>query len=146
MGWPVLEGDDFHSTANITKMTDGNPLTDQDRQAWIQAIRQEADARPEPDIVLACSALSGAVRAWLSGGNPRKLVWLWLDVEPEEAARRVGSRPAHFMPAELVKSQFDSLQPPRDAVRLPADLPVAELAARALMYLQRKQTADTLQR
>jgi gluconokinase len=95
MGWPVLEGDDFHPAANIAKMANGNPLTDQDRQAWILAIRKDADARPEQDIILACSALSGTVRAWLSAANQRSLVWLWLDIEPDEAARRVGARSSH---------------------------------------------------
>ncbi|ABI67016.1 gluconokinase [Maricaulis maris] len=135
-GWPVLEGDEFHSPANIARMADGIPLTDPDREAWIRAIRKEADRRAEPDILLACSALSPTVQAWLGEDNPRKLIWLWLDIDPAEAARRVAARPSHFMPAGLVKSQFDSLQPPREAIQLPADQPVQELVARALARLQ----------
>jgi gluconokinase len=146
MGWPVLEGDDFHSAANIAKMADGNPLTDQDREAWIQAIRREADARSDPDLVLACSALSPAVRAWLSAGSLRELIWLWLDIRPDEAARRVAARSSHFMPADLVASQFESLQPPPDAVRLSANLPVHQLAERALTHLQRGAATDPARR
>ena len=142
--WPVLEGDEFHPPANIAQMADGNPLTDTDREAWIRAIREEADARPEPTIILACSALSPTVQASLGNVNPRKLIWLWLDIEAADAARRVAARPSHFMPAKLVKSQFDSLRPPRAALRLPATRPVHELVARALAYLQGDAQTDAI--
>ncbi|WP_417485701.1 gluconokinase [Maricaulis sp.] len=135
-GWPVLEGDDFHPPANIRKMAAASPLTDVDRKEWVRAIRSEADSRPEPDILLSCSALTPAVQDWLGRDNPRDLTWLWLDVSPEEAGRRVAARSAHFMPAKLVTSQFDALRPPADAHRLQADLPVEQLAGQALRILR----------
>lgn len=135
-GWPVLEGDDFHSPANIKKMAAATPLVDADRQDWVRAIRSEADGRPEPDIVLACSALTAAVQEWLVRDNPRDLTWLWLEISPEEAGRRMASRSAHFMPARLATSQFAALRPPPEAHRLQADLPVEQLTGLALRILR----------
>jgi gluconokinase len=34
LGWPFYDGDDFHPAANVEKMRQGQPLTDEDRSGW----------------------------------------------------------------------------------------------------------------
>jgi carbohydrate kinase (thermoresistant glucokinase family) len=39
LGWRFHEGDDFHPAANIEKMRRGEPLTDELRKPWLDALR-----------------------------------------------------------------------------------------------------------
>ncbi|KAF2484284.1 P-loop containing nucleoside triphosphate hydrolase protein, partial [Neohortaea acidophila] len=41
---PYLEGDTFHSPANVQKMANGEPLTDADRWDWLITLREAAVA------------------------------------------------------------------------------------------------------
>lgn len=38
LNWRFLEGDDFHPNANIEKMRQGVPLSDADREPWLQHV------------------------------------------------------------------------------------------------------------
>jgi gluconokinase len=60
----LAEGDDFHPPANVAKMSSGQPLTDEDRWPWLNALadwtaRQRAAGR---STVLTCSALRRVYR------------------------------------------------------------------------------------
>jgi len=127
--WPCVEGDAFHTPANIEKMTSGVPLTDHDRSAWIDALKQAIHDLPDPWVVLACSALSPAVRSRLTAGLGRDVTWCWLQIDEALAFQRVRSRSDHFMPSSLVRSQFAALQPPSTALRIDASQPLAETLA-----------------
>ncbi|MEO1043281.1 MAG: gluconokinase, GntK/IdnK-type [Pseudomonadota bacterium] len=120
LGWPFLEGDDFHPPANIQKMARGDPLTDEDRQAWIGSIVATLDQQGAQPAILACSALTSIVRIQLKTARWHCCHWLLLDITEIEARRRVESRRGHFMPSALVASQFDALEPPQDSLRLDA--------------------------
>ena len=61
LGWPMVEGDDLHSTENKTKMASGTPLTDEDRGPWLESIRDWIDTAPSHAIVT-CSALKRSYR------------------------------------------------------------------------------------
>jgi Shikimate kinase len=39
LGWPFYDADQFHPPANVAKMQQGIPLTDEDRWPWLQALR-----------------------------------------------------------------------------------------------------------
>ena len=105
---PYIEADSLHSEANVAKMAAGIPLTDADRWPWLAAVRQAM--RAEPDAVIACSALKRSYRDSLrTAGNVR---FLDLVVHRDEVVRRVEERPAHFMHAAMVDSQFEALEPP----------------------------------
>ncbi len=56
-----LEGDDYHSTQNKTKMAAGIALTDDDRWPWLETLsRAMRDANGK--IVASCSALKRSYR------------------------------------------------------------------------------------
>src|SRR5436309_10215680 len=64
LGWRYEDGDKFHPASNVAKMSAGQPLTDEDRQPWLQAIAGEIDRICEAGqrAVIACSALKHAYR------------------------------------------------------------------------------------
>ncbi|MCO6057269.1 gluconokinase [Pseudomonas sp. MOB-449] len=112
-GATAIEGDAFHPAENIRKMSAGIPLSDQDRAGWLNRLsdelRQAVEAGQRP--VLTCSALKLSYRERLRDAVPG-LGFVFLELTPEVAARRVAHRPGHFMPATLIDSQFDALEPP----------------------------------
>lgn len=111
LGWAFLEGDAFHPPANVEKMRAGVPLTDADRAPWLDAIADALaahEARGER-CVLACSALRRRYRDRLGSAAPCRFVLL--DVARDELARRLRERRGHFMPAALLASQIETLEP-----------------------------------
>lgn len=110
MGLPLIEGDAFHSAANRALMQAGTPLTDAHRADWLHRLGQEL-ARHPAGAVLTCSALKAAYRNRLRAAAPG-LRFVWLALEAQAAMQRVAQRPAHFFPAGLVDTQFESLESP----------------------------------
>lgn len=114
-----IEGDDYHPPENISKMRSGEPLQDADRRQWLTqlaAILQEA-AEQNRSLILACSALKASYRQQLLANCPKaRIVWLY----GSEAVikQRVESRSNHFVSANLIASQFEILEPPKDAVKI----------------------------
>jgi gluconokinase len=111
--WEFEDGDWFHPAANVDKMHNGHPLTDEDRRPWLQAIAAWIDEtrRAGGHGVVACSALKRRYRDVLIGARADvRLVYL----KGEEAliARRIAARHGHFMPAALLHSQFEALDEP----------------------------------
>lgn len=109
LGVPFADADAFHPRANIAKMAAGNPLTDDDRYPWLEAVGQWL-ADHEDGGVMSCSALKRGYRDRLRSHCPR-IEFLHLTGSPELIGRRQAGRPGHFMPSALVKSQFDTLEP-----------------------------------
>ena len=113
LGWAVEEGDSLHPDANVAKMHAGIPLTDADRQPWLEAVagwidKQRAAGRPG---IITCSALKRAYRKTVIGDRPEvRLVYLRGD--RALIADRVARRRDHFMPPSLLQSQFDTLEEP----------------------------------
>jgi gluconokinase len=123
LGWRFLEGDDFHPPANVAKMHAGVPLTDADREPWLQTLRgvlAEALARGE-SVVLACSALRAHYREVLSV-DPSQVRWVYLRGSPALIAQRLAARRGHFMPPSLLDSQFNVLEEPQDALGVDVSL------------------------
>jgi gluconokinase len=107
---PFADADDFHPTANIEKMTAGTPLNDDDRYPWLEAIGEWLAARCRDGGVMSCSALKRKYRDQLRRHYP-DVTFLHLAGSPETIGRRQASRPGHFMPATLLASQFETLEP-----------------------------------
>jgi gluconokinase len=129
--WRFVDADDFHSAANIARMRAGIPLTDADREPWLDSLRElvrRADVEGE-GIVLACSALRRRFRDRL-GAPAHDLRYVFLRATPELIARRLSTRTAHFMPAALLASQFETLEEPDAALTLDAPLPPDQLVLR----------------
>ena len=116
LGVEYADADEFHSPANVAKMSAGTPLTDEDRWPWLEAIAHWLTARQAAGAVVTCSALRRSYRDALRTGAPD--AWfLHLDGPKELMADRVGRRPHHFMPAELVASQYETLERLQDDER-----------------------------
>ncbi len=113
-GWRFEDGDSFHPKANLEKMKAGHPLNDDDRKPWLQAIADEIDRVGDGGgrIIVACSALKRAYRDILTHGRD-DVVIVYLGGSRELIAERLKQRKGHFMPAGLLDSQFDTLEPPR---------------------------------
>jgi gluconokinase len=113
MGWVLLEGDTFHPPENIAKMKAGIPLTDADRQPWLEAIaaREDALLRAGQSAAVACSALKRSYRAILIGDRP-DAVLIYLRGSKALIEARMKARKDHFMPPALLDSQFATLEEP----------------------------------
>jgi gluconokinase len=108
---PFADADDFHPQANIDKMASGRPLDDDDRRPWLERIGQWLAAHADGGV-MSCSALKHTYRDQLRRHHPGTR-FLHLSGTPEVIGRRQASRPGHFMPASLLQSQFDTLEPLR---------------------------------
>ncbi|MFE9996749.1 gluconokinase [Streptomyces avermitilis] len=113
LGLEFVEGDDFHPAANIAKMTAGHALDDADREPWLRALadRIRHSAAAGEGLVVACSALKRAYRDKLRAAAGPGLWCLYLALDRDTAWDRVSRRTGHFMPAQLVDSQFETLEP-----------------------------------
>jgi gluconokinase len=114
---PFADADDLHSADAKAKMAAGHPLTDADRGPWLARCAEWLASGKGPEGspekyggVLACSALKRSYRDILRTGNPT-LCFLHLAGDSSVVAERVSERAHHFMPAELVPSQYDALEP-----------------------------------
>ncbi|TPM19243.1 gluconokinase [Mesorhizobium sp. B2-3-5] len=141
LGAAFIEGDRLHPPENVARMARGEPLTDQLREGWLDAIgeRIAASVGKGQGVVAACSALKRSYRARLRRFCP-DIVFLYLEIDAATAKRRVGNRKGHFMPASLVDSQFAILEPPgaeEGALTLDATRPVDELVTDAVRSIRR---------
>ena len=113
LGATYLEGDDYHSSANIAKMRSGQPLQDVDRWPWLEKVgvaiaRHVAQGRP---VVTACSALRRSYRDALARGARQPLSFVHLTISPAILEARMKARRQHFMPVGLLESQLKTLEP-----------------------------------
>jgi gluconokinase len=126
--WSYEDGDRFHPASNVAKMSVGQPLTDEDRWPWLQAIADEIDriCMAGGHAVIACSALKRVYRDVLVHGRGDVRI-IFLDGTQELIAARLAQRKGHFMPPGLLASQFKTLEPPGPAekpVTVSIDAPV----------------------
>ena len=130
---PFLEGDDFHPASNIKKMRRGEPLNDEDRWPWLDALAAAVTAgRSGAGIVAACSALKRRHRDRLRRSIAPPLLFVCLTADRATLAARIHARKGHFMPESLLDSQLATLEQPgpdENARILAADRPVDELLA-----------------
>ena len=113
LGWTFIEGDSLHPPANIAKMSAGVPLDDDDRRPWLEALAslQAFHHAEGMSTVLTCSALKRAYRDVLRGGVPAGSVSFVHLAAPFEVLRERMESREHFMPASLLQSQLDTLEP-----------------------------------
>jgi gluconokinase len=104
------DADAFHDKANVAKMAAGHALDDDDRSPWLAAIGQWLAAHDQSGGVASCSALRRRYRDVLRAAAPR-VKFLHLDGDPQVLTQRVAERLNHFMPASLVTSQLETLEP-----------------------------------
>jgi carbohydrate kinase (thermoresistant glucokinase family) len=105
-----VEGDELHPPANVERMAAGVPLTDEDRRSWLDAVAAEL-AAASAGVVVSCSALKRSYRDRLRRAAP-DLRLVWLHGSAELLAARLAARQGHYMPASLLPSQLETLEPP----------------------------------
>lgn len=119
---PYADADDLHPPANLAKMAAGHALDDVDRYPWLEKAGEWLAAHPDGGVI-SCSALKRKYRDQLRRHAPL-VRFLLLDGSMDVIARRQASRPGHFMPTSLLRSQFatlEPLQPDEDGVVIDVD-------------------------
>ena len=133
-----LDADDFHPAANVAKMRAGTPLNDDDRAPWLATLNRELRERSQHGerVVLACSALKRRYREAI-GAQLADVDWIFLDGSFEVIAERMRARANHYMPESLLRSQFEALERPENAIQISIELSAAELLEAAISALAR---------
>ena len=134
LGWRYLDADDYHPAANVAKMAKGVPLDDSDREPWLDELN--GLLRKEEEAVLGCSALKESYRKRLTAGLKEFRV-VHLRGSFELLSERAAERKHRFMPASLLRSQFEALEPPRGAIEVDVAQPMADCVRRILAALGR---------
>ena len=153
VGMPYLEGDAFHTAANVEKMSNGTPLTDADRWDWLTLLREEATRRINEGsngVVVTCSALKRKYRDVIRVAayyKPNVLVhFIFLDADEETLLKRVGARKNHYMGANMVHSQFHDLERPSleetDVVSIDVSRTIEEVKSDALSKMTEVMSSD----
>lgn len=118
LNWQFYDGDSFHPQANIDKIRQGMPLTDDDRRPWLARVRESVVdwiAHGER-VVLACSLLREEYRDTVLHGHRDKVQLVYLRASPTLLRLRLINRQGHFMKEPLLGSQFEILEEPADAL------------------------------
>jgi gluconokinase len=139
LGWDFQEGDELHPPANVAKMSRGEPLDDDDRWPWLAAIGawMDEEVARGASAVVTCSALRRAYRDVLREGRP-EVRFCHVTADPELIRARVEERRGHYMPASLLPSQLDTLEPlaaDEPGVSVSAEGPAEQVLATALERL-----------
>ena len=133
LGVPYAEADDFHPPANVAKMRAGHPLDDEDRVPWLDEIARWLADHADSGGVVSCSALKRRYRDRLASAAAH-VFFLHLDGSRELIAARITARKGHFMPPDLLDSQFADLETLGDdevGAAIPVDGTPQETAALA---------------
>lgn len=109
---PFVDADDLHSPANVAKMTQGLPLTGEDRRPWLSSVGTQLRRHDATGLVVACSALRVIYRDIIRDEAPRTF-FVHLDAAPDVLSTRLVMRPDHFMPVSLLGDQLRTLEPLR---------------------------------
>ena len=139
LGWSFEEGDMLHPEANVAKMHAGIPLTDADRQPWLERVAAWIDAqraKKQPGVIT-CSALKRAYRQIIIGDRPEVRL-IYLRGGRGLIAEHLAGRRGHFMPASLLQSQFDTLEEPdpgEEPLTIDLGLPAGRLAEEIIRAL-----------
>ncbi|NES66674.1 MAG: gluconokinase [Okeania sp. SIO2D1] len=122
LDYDFYDADSFHSQANIEKMSSGTPLNDADRIPWLVEMRNAIEQWLEnnKNITLACSALKKAYRHLLIKDS-QNIKLVYLKGSFDLFAQRLKERENHFMKVEMLRSQFDDLEEPEEAIIIDID-------------------------
>jgi len=137
LGLKFFDADDFHSAVNKEKMHLGIPLTDDDRQGWLQSLHDllQKELEAGESCVLACSALKRVYRERLKGGL-KGVYFFYLKVDHHVVAERLQLRQHHFFAKELLDTQFAILEEPGpdEAFVVDQNRPLQEAVQQVLGY------------
>ncbi len=132
---PFFDGDDYHPEKNIQKMSKGEPLNDEDRYSWLKALNTLGKKHQSNGAVIACSALKEMYRDIIEKDLDPVPIWIYLEGSYDAILKRLEQRSGHFMPPNLLRSQFDVLEPPTKAICVSIELEPKEIINEILKKL-----------
>lgn len=132
---PFIDADDHHPADNIEKMSNGIPLNDVDRLPWLRVVNRLALENSHQGCVIACSALKSSYRTLLAKGIKPTAAWVYLKGSFDQILDRMNSRKNHFMKAEMLQSQFDILEEPKNPMIIDISASPESILAQIKQYL-----------
>jgi gluconokinase len=128
-GWRFFDGDDLHSPENVAKMSAGLPLTDRDRLPWLKKLQGliEGHLRSGESLIVACSALKQKYREILEDGRREQVNFVYLKGDFDLVYERMIARGEHFMKPALLRSQFEIIEEPDQALVMDIADPVGTI-------------------
>jgi gluconokinase len=137
LGWDFYDADDFHPPENVAKMAGGIPLDDSDRAPWLAALNEliSASLKAYRPGVLACSALKELYRQRLMEDNTGVQI-VYLKGSYDLIWSRMERRTDHYMKPHMLKSQFDSLEEPANAITVDVSMSVDEIVQEILKHME----------
>jgi len=136
--WIFYDADDFHPPENVAKMAAGIPLDDSDRTPWLAALHNliSSSLKENQPGVLACSALKERYRQQLTNGNEDVQI-IYLKGDYDLISSRMAERTDHYMKPHMLKSQFDALEEPTNALVINVSMSVDEIVKGILKSMEK---------
>ena len=133
LGWDFYDADDFHLPENVAKMAKGIPLDDSDRAPWLDALHDliSSSLKLNRPGVLACSALKERYRQQLIDGND-EVQLIHLKGSYDLIWSRMEKRTDHYMKPQMLKSQFDALEAPTNALTIDISMSVDDIVQKII--------------
>jgi gluconokinase len=127
LGWAFADADDYHTPENVEKMRRGTPLTDADREPWLEKLKALIAnwAKTGEKAILACSALRQVYRDRLQIGQ--QVHFVYLKGDRGLLSGRLLQRPNHYMKEPMLQSQLTTLEEPVDAITVNAGSTPSEI-------------------
>jgi gluconokinase len=137
LGWDFYDADDFHPPENVAKMANGIPLDDSDRAPWLASLHELISSSLKADRpgVLACSALKESYRQRLIDGNDGVQI-IYLKGTYELIWSRMETRTDHYMKPHMLKSQFEALEEPINALTIDISMSLDEIVQEILLHME----------
>jgi gluconokinase len=140
LGWDFYDADDFHPPANVAKMASGTPLDDSDRAPWLASLNEliSSSLKADKPGVLACSALKERYRQQLMDGNDGVQI-VYLKGSYDLIWSRMEKRTDHYMKPHMLKSQFEALEEPTNALTIDISMSLDDIVQEILRHMQNKE-------
>ena len=138
LGWDFYDADDFHPPENVAKMANGIPLDDSDRAPWLATLHDliSSSLKADQPGVLACSALKERYRQQLLKDND-DVQFVYLKGSYDLIWSRMSKRQDHYMKPQMLKSQFEALEEPTNALTLDISKSVDEIVGDILKSMKK---------
>lgn len=139
LGIPFIEGDDFHPEEDGLKLSEGQPLNDEDREEWLHKLNLRAKEQlKKGSCVIASSALKECHRKILSKDIQDQTKWIFLHGTYEQISNRWNKGVDRFLKSDLLQSQLDILEEPDEAISIDVSLTPQSIVSRLKSLLTAK--------
>lgn len=137
LGWDFYDADDYHPPENIAKMANGIPLDDSDRAPWLASLHDLISFNLKIGLpgVLVCSALKERYRRQLLNGNEDVRI-VYLKGSYQLIWSRMEKRTNHYMKPQMLKSQFEALEEPKEAIIVDVSMSINDIVKEILIHME----------